>query len=177
MPSLRASPPTLICSTALPWQFSQSDRLSMTQASLQDRRFHAALAFPAPQDCIHRIGSIGQDNPSHHRDFPGHQPHLVRVASARSIRSETLFGSLKVERLHGQGFKTRRQAMDEVVAWMLWYKQRPDCTRRWPTSAHCSSKKTGSPINHGRPARSPAVGYGFQGQDQTTDATFTPAGR
>jgi transposase InsO family protein len=37
--------------------------------------------------------------------------------------SETLFGSLKVERLHGQRFKTRRQAMDEVVAWMLWYNQ------------------------------------------------------
>jgi len=37
--------------------------------------------------------------------------------------SETLFGSLKVERLHGQRFKTRRLAMDEVVAWMLWYSQ------------------------------------------------------
>ena len=37
--------------------------------------------------------------------------------------SETLFGSLKVERLHGQRFKTRRQAMDEVVAWMLWYNR------------------------------------------------------
>ena len=37
--------------------------------------------------------------------------------------SETLFGSLKVERLHGQRFKTRRQAMDEVVTWMLWYNQ------------------------------------------------------
>lgn len=35
--------------------------------------------------------------------------------------SETLFGSLKVERLHGQRFKTRRQAMDEIVAWLLWY--------------------------------------------------------
>jgi putative transposase len=34
--------------------------------------------------------------------------------------SETLFGSLKVERRHGQRFKTRRQAMDEVVAWLLW---------------------------------------------------------
>lgn len=30
--------------------------------------------------------------------------------------SETLFGSLKVERLHGQRFKTRRQAKDETVA-------------------------------------------------------------
>ena len=35
--------------------------------------------------------------------------------------SETLFGSLKVERLHGQRFKTRLQAQDEAVAWLLWY--------------------------------------------------------
>lgn len=34
--------------------------------------------------------------------------------------SETLFGSLKVERLHGQRFETRRHAMDET-AWLLWY--------------------------------------------------------
>jgi putative transposase len=31
------------------------------------------------------------------------------------------FGSLKVERLHGQRFETRRQAKDEVLAWLLWY--------------------------------------------------------
>lgn len=37
--------------------------------------------------------------------------------------SETLFGSLKVERLHGQRFETRRQAMDEVIAWLLWYNR------------------------------------------------------
>ncbi len=43
--------------------------------------------------------------------------------------SETLFGSLKVERLHGQRFKTRRQAMGEVVAWMLWHiRTRPHST-------------------------------------------------
>ena len=35
--------------------------------------------------------------------------------------SETLFGSLKVERLHGQRFITRRQAKDEVIDWILWY--------------------------------------------------------
>ena len=35
--------------------------------------------------------------------------------------SESLFGSLKVERLHGQRFKTRLQARDEAVAWLLWY--------------------------------------------------------
>jgi putative transposase len=31
--------------------------------------------------------------------------------------------SLKVERLHGQRFVARRQAKDEVIAWLLWYNQ------------------------------------------------------
>ena len=33
--------------------------------------------------------------------------------------SETLFGSLKVERLHGQRFVTRRQAKDKAITWLL----------------------------------------------------------
>ena len=37
--------------------------------------------------------------------------------------SETLFGSLKVERLHGRLFETIRQAKDEIIAWLLWYNQ------------------------------------------------------
>jgi putative transposase len=37
--------------------------------------------------------------------------------------SETLFGSLKVERLHGQRFRTIREAKDETIAWLLWYNQ------------------------------------------------------
>ena len=37
--------------------------------------------------------------------------------------SESLFGSLKVERLHGQRFETIREAKDEVIAWMLWYNR------------------------------------------------------
>jgi transposase InsO family protein len=37
--------------------------------------------------------------------------------------SETLFGSLKVERLHGQRFATLRRAKDETMAWLLWYNQ------------------------------------------------------
>jgi putative transposase len=37
--------------------------------------------------------------------------------------AETLFGSLKVERLHGQRFTSRRQAKDEGVAWLLWYNR------------------------------------------------------
>ncbi len=38
--------------------------------------------------------------------------------------TETLFGSLKVERLHGMGFGTRRQAKDEVMDWIAFYNYR-----------------------------------------------------
>jgi putative transposase len=48
--------------------------------------------------------------------------------------SETLFGSLKVERLHGQRFATVRQAKDEAIAWLLWYNQ----TRLHSTLAYVS---------------------------------------
>ena len=48
--------------------------------------------------------------------------------------SETLFDSLKVERLHGQRFKTRRQARDETLAWLLWY----NCTRLHSTLGYTS---------------------------------------
>ncbi|MGC9200306.1 MAG: IS3 family transposase, partial [Acidobacteriaceae bacterium] len=37
--------------------------------------------------------------------------------------SETLFGSLKVERLHGKHFETIREAKDETIAWLLWYNR------------------------------------------------------
>jgi hypothetical protein len=37
--------------------------------------------------------------------------------------SDTLFGSLKVERLYGQRFETIREAKDETIAWLLWYNQ------------------------------------------------------
>ena len=37
--------------------------------------------------------------------------------------SETLFGSLKVERLHGQRLETTREAKDETIAWLLWYNR------------------------------------------------------
>jgi putative transposase len=38
--------------------------------------------------------------------------------------SETLFGSLKVERLHGMRLATRRQAMDEVMDWLRFYNHK-----------------------------------------------------
>ena len=37
--------------------------------------------------------------------------------------AETLFGSLKVERLHGERFETIRAAKDAVIAWLLWYNK------------------------------------------------------
>lgn len=40
--------------------------------------------------------------------------------------TETLFGSLKVERLDGIRFATRRQAKDEVMDWITFYNH-----RRW----------------------------------------------
>lgn len=40
-----------------------------------------------------------------------------------SAWSETLFDSLKVEQLHGQRLKTRREAKDEIIDWLLWYNR------------------------------------------------------
>ena len=38
--------------------------------------------------------------------------------------TESLWGSLKVGRLHGRRFATRREAMDEVVDWLTFYNHR-----------------------------------------------------
>ena len=48
--------------------------------------------------------------------------------------SEKLFGSLKVECLHGQRFMARRQAKNETIAWLLWYNK----TRLHSTLAYVS---------------------------------------
>ncbi len=38
--------------------------------------------------------------------------------------TETLFGSMKIERLHGMRFASRRQAKDEVIDWLGFYNHR-----------------------------------------------------
>ena len=38
--------------------------------------------------------------------------------------TESLWGSLKLGRLHGMRFDTRRQAMDEVIDWLTFYNHR-----------------------------------------------------
>jgi putative transposase len=52
------------------------------------------------------------------------QPSMSRKGNCwDNAVTETLFGSLKVERLHGERFATIRQAKDAVLAWILWYNQ------------------------------------------------------
>jgi putative transposase len=38
--------------------------------------------------------------------------------------TESLWGSLKVGRLHGMRFETRRAAMDEIIDWLTFYNHR-----------------------------------------------------
>jgi putative transposase len=55
--------------------------------------------------------------------------------------TETLFGSLKVERLHGERFQTIRQAKDAVLAWLLWYnRQRMYSTLNYLSPAEFESR-------------------------------------
>ncbi len=55
--------------------------------------------------------------------------HGIRASMSRkgncwdNACSETLFGSLKVERLHGMAFKDHREAKDATLDWMLWYNR------------------------------------------------------
>jgi transposase InsO family protein len=51
-------------------------------------------------------------------------PSMSRKANCwDNACAETLFGSLKVERLHGERFETIRAAKDAVIAWLLWYNK------------------------------------------------------
>jgi putative transposase len=55
--------------------------------------------------------------------------HGIRASMSRkgncwdNACSETLFGSLKVERLHGEQFKDHREGKDTVLDWLLWYNR------------------------------------------------------
>src|SRR6202051_402669 len=83
--------------------------------------------------------------------------------------SETLFASLKVERLHGQSFATIRQAKDETLAWLLWYNQ----TRMHSTLGYVSPiqfeqqwHRTTQAIAS-RPGGENKTGYGKAGKHNT----------
>lgn len=58
------------------------------------------------------------------------EKHGIRASMSRkgncwdNAVTETLFRSLKVERLHGERFETIRQAKDAVLRWLLWYNRK-----------------------------------------------------
>ena len=55
----------------------------------------------------------------------GLTPSMSRKANCwDNAVTETLFGSLKVERLHGERFISVRAAKDAVMNWILWYNQK-----------------------------------------------------
>ena len=55
----------------------------------------------------------------------GLTPSMSRRANCwDNAVTETLFGSLKVERLHGEIFTSVRAAKDAVINWIVWYNQK-----------------------------------------------------
>jgi transposase InsO family protein len=57
--------------------------------------------------------------------------------------SETLFGSLNVEWLHGQRFATIREAKDAVLDWLRWYnRSRMHSTLDYSSSAEYEQRWT-----------------------------------
>jgi len=61
--------------------------------------------------------------------------------------SETLFGSLKVERLHGMEFKNHREAKDAPLQWLLWYNgSRMHSTLDYLSPAQFEQKAQASPL-------------------------------
>jgi transposase InsO family protein len=55
----------------------------------------------------------------------GMQPSMSRKGDCwDNAPTESLWGSLKVARIHGRKFATRRAAMDEVIDWLTFYNHR-----------------------------------------------------
>jgi len=77
---------------------------------------------------------------------------------------ETLFGSLKIERLHGMRLDTIRQAKDETIDWLLWYNR----TRLHSTLKYVSpmqfEREWQDRTGHTSPAQ---TGYGKAGKPRT----------
>ena len=85
----------------------------------QQRRPHKGLIFHSDRGSQYASGAYAEL-------LAGHG---IKVSMSRkgncwdNACSETLFGSLKVERLHGEQFKTHREGKDAVIHWLLWYNR------------------------------------------------------
>jgi transposase InsO family protein len=100
------------------------------------------------------------------------EPKQYSITSSMSRRgnrwdnacSESLFGSLKVERLHGQRFVTRRHARNETIAWLLWYNK----SRVHSTLAYVSPMQIEQTwlVAQARQFMISVMGYAIQGQGQ-----------
>jgi hypothetical protein len=91
--------------------------------------------------------------------------------------SETLFGSLKVERLHGQRFKTRREAKDEAIDWLLWYKPRStalDAGLRQPDAVRAGMACQSA---NGKPTHELGYGVRIPGARSVIEPHYPLAGR
>ena len=77
--------------------------------------------------------------------------------------TETLFGSLKIERLHEMRFATRRQAKNEVIDWLGFYNLE-GFIRPWAISALWLSRKSGLPTKKGLRHNRSALGDAKRGQ-------------
>jgi transposase InsO family protein len=78
----------------------------------------------------------------------GMKPSMSRKGNCwDNACSETLFGSLKVERLHGMEFKNHREAKDATLEWLLWYNgTRMHSTLRYLSPAQFEQQATASPL-------------------------------
>ena len=84
------------------------------------RRSNAGLIFHSDrgsQYCSHAFQAILAEY--------GMQSSMSRRGNCwDNAPTESLWGSLKVGRLQGMKFDTRRQAMDEVIDWLTFYNHR-----------------------------------------------------
>ena|GEM_PF-2955051 len=88
--------------------------------------------------------------------------------------SETLFASLKVERLHGERFMTARATKDAVMNWILWYKW-SGCIRRSATKVRLSSNRHGCKYSSKQPEKQVVVIWKSL-RDSYTPTTSTTTG-
>ena len=79
-----------------------------------------------PKDSVRRStgdrSQYGSDEFQRVLDGFGMVPSMSRKGKCRdNACAETVFGSMKVERLAGQAFSTRRAAQNDALAWIRWY--------------------------------------------------------